>query len=78
MKLFYQKIAEFAQQKLTKGGQLFFELNEFNASEVQQLLQEKDFKSIELRQDLNEKDRMLRAEKAYFSLPLGRLSSRIQ
>ncbi len=61
--LFYKKIATFAQQKLQKRGKLFFELNEFNADQVQTILQEKNYTNLELRQDLNGKNRMLKAEK---------------
>ena len=61
--LFYDTIAEFALEKLKPKGFLFFECNEFNAKEVVHLLEGKGFVAVELRQDMNGKDRMIRAEK---------------
>ncbi len=57
--LFYRKIVAFAQQKLRSGGRLFFETNEFNATEVRDLMQTAGFVNVELRQDLNGKYRMV-------------------
>ena len=60
--IFYEKIADFAQKHLnTEGGYLFFECNEFNASEVVNMLKLKHFKDIELQKDMSGKDRMVRA-----------------
>jgi release factor glutamine methyltransferase len=61
--LFYRKIADFATQKLKKGGQLFFEINQYLGAETKQLLQKENFRQITLRKDLNGNDRMLMAEK---------------
>jgi len=59
--IFYERIAEFALKSLTDKGSLFFETNEFNAPLVVQLLQNKGFQEVELRQDMQGKDRMIRA-----------------
>ncbi len=59
--LFYRAIADFSLEKLRPGGALFFECNEFNATEVASLLREKGFEKVELRKDLVGADRMLRA-----------------
>ncbi|GAB4496451.1 MAG: peptide chain release factor N(5)-glutamine methyltransferase [Saprospiraceae bacterium] len=59
--LFYRAIADFALQKLRPDGALFFECNEFNASEVAALLREKGFVETELQKDLAGAERMLRA-----------------
>jgi len=59
--LFYDKIATFAQQHLKIGGYLYFELNEFNASQVKEMLENKGFSDLVLKQDFAGKDRMLRA-----------------
>lgn len=59
--LFYRRIADFAREKLRPGGLLFFECNEFNATQVAALLREKGFKNVELRKDLAGADRMVRA-----------------
>lgn len=61
--LFYETIATFAQQKLKPNGWLYFELNEYNAEKVQSLLENKGFQNVELRQDLNGKNRMIRAQR---------------
>lgn len=58
---FYRAIADFSLEKLRPGGKLFFECNEFNASEVANLLCKKGFSSVELRKDLSGADRMVKA-----------------
>jgi release factor glutamine methyltransferase len=60
--LFYDKIADFAQQHLHPQGKLYFELNEFNADKVAEMLAQKQFHNIIIHQDLSGKDRMLSAE----------------
>ena len=59
--LFYRTIAQFCQQKLRPGGVLFFECNEFNASQVADLLREMKFVGVELRRDLAGAERMVKA-----------------
>ncbi|RFM28810.1 peptide chain release factor N(5)-glutamine methyltransferase [Deminuibacter soli] len=59
--LFYRKIADLALQKLTPGGCLFVEINEAFGPETVQLLQDKGYVEVELRKDLQGKDRMVRA-----------------
>jgi release factor glutamine methyltransferase len=59
--LFYDAIADFAIQHLKTGDYLFFECNEFNATEVVKLLKNKHFTNIHLQKDLNGKNRMLKA-----------------
>ncbi len=61
--VFYEKITELAFQKLEKGGHLYFEINEYFGLETQQLVQEKGFQKVELRQDINGKDRVIFAVK---------------
>ncbi|MFQ5447119.1 MAG: peptide chain release factor N(5)-glutamine methyltransferase [Saprospiraceae bacterium] len=58
---FVKKIAYFATQHLNPGGWLFFETSEFYAVETQEILRGKGFGNVELRKDLNKKDRMIRA-----------------
>ncbi len=60
--IFYQKIAQLAQKKLSKNGQLFFEINQYLGKEMIELLEKMNFKNIELRQDIYGNDRMLKAE----------------
>jgi release factor glutamine methyltransferase len=58
---FYRAIASFALQHLAPGGQLYFEINEAWGKETAELLTGKGFTNIELKQDLQGKDRMLKA-----------------
>lgn len=60
---FYDIICDFAVLKLNPNGLLYFELNEFNASKVLELIEAKGFANIELRKDLSGKPRMIRALK---------------
>jgi release factor glutamine methyltransferase len=59
--IFYKAIADFAVVNLFPNGQLFFEINESYGEEIVQLLAEKGFKNIELRKDMSERDRFIRA-----------------
>lgn len=56
--IFYEKICQFALQKLQPEGALFFECSEYNAKQVKTLL-ENHFKEVTLKKDINQKDRML-------------------
>jgi len=57
--LFYRAIADFASGNLTPGGYLFFEINESLGNETVELLRDKHFTDIELRQDMSGRDRMI-------------------
>lgn len=59
--IFYATIAQFAQRKLNKNGQLFFECNEFNAKEVVLILEKLGFSKVELAKDMEGKERMVKA-----------------
>jgi release factor glutamine methyltransferase len=59
--IFYKAIAEFAKTNLKPNGQLFFEINEYLGKETVDMLDSKGFKNIELRKDMQGKDRMVRA-----------------
>ncbi|MCD6355333.1 MAG: peptide chain release factor N(5)-glutamine methyltransferase [Prolixibacteraceae bacterium] len=61
--LFYRSIAGFAREYLSDNGWLFFEINEEQGSEMVRLLTGFGFKNIEIKKDLNGKERMLRAKK---------------
>lgn len=61
--VFYQKIAEQGQIKLKKGGLLFFEIHENLAKDTKNLLSQLKYHSIEIKQDLQGKDRMIKAIK---------------
>ena len=59
--VFYNSIADFAQNYLNENGKLFFEIHENKGEEVLQMLQEKGFSKLELRKDMQGKDRMVKA-----------------
>ncbi len=58
--LFYRNIARYARVHLRKDGALFFEINENFGPETVKMLLAEGFAS-ELRQDINGKDRMIKA-----------------
>lgn len=57
--IFYRKIAELAQKNLLENGQLYFEINQYLGKETKDLLEEMNFKNIELRKDIYDNDRMI-------------------
>jgi release factor glutamine methyltransferase len=59
--IFYEAIAAFANKHLKRPGRLYLEINETKGHEVTALLAGKGFSDIVLRQDINGKDRMVRA-----------------
>ena len=59
--VFYRKIAELAQKNLTQNGQLFFEINQYLGEEMIALLEQMNFKNVELRKDIYGNDRMTRS-----------------
>lgn len=63
--LFYRTIGESALQHLKKGGLLFFELHEDLADSSVELMKELGFINLELKKDLQGKDRMLKVENPY-------------
>mgnify|MGYP000176850671 FL=1 len=60
--LFYEAISSFATHKLNPNSMLFFEINEYLGNDMIRLLKEKQFKNIELKQDIFKKDRMIKGE----------------
>lgn len=61
--VFYRKIGEEALFRLSENGVLYFEINEHLGAETVALLQNIGYTSVELIQDLQGKDRMIRARK---------------
>ncbi len=57
--LFYRKIAQLAQQNLSENGKLFFEINQYLGKETVQLLEQMNFKNIELKKDIYGNNRMI-------------------
>jgi len=61
--LFYRKITELAQKNLTENGQLYFEINQYLGKEMIELLENYNFKNIELKKDIYGNDRMMKSTK---------------
>jgi release factor glutamine methyltransferase len=58
--LYYEAIAKLALEKLNKNGLLYFEINEVKGPAIVEMLSQQGFNAIQLRKDLNGKDRMLK------------------
>ena len=59
--VFYKSIVEFACLNLNPSGKLFLEIHESYGAEIIEVLKDSGFTNIELRQDLQGKDRMVKA-----------------
>ena len=66
--IFYDKIAEYASERLKKGGKLYLEINEALGEEICKCIKNYGFGDIVLRKDINGKDRMIRAIKNNYEL----------
>ncbi len=62
--IFYKKITVLALELLEPGGLLYFELNPVFAQETKQILQNIGFTELEIKKDLQSKERMLKGRKA--------------
>ncbi len=58
--LFYERITFLASQSLVKGGKLYFEINEAFGKETAQVLIDVGFEGVEIIQDLQGKDRVVK------------------
>lgn len=58
--IFYKKIASLAQKRLFEKGKLYFEINQYLGKEMIELLENMDFKNVELRKDIYDNDRMIK------------------
>ena len=61
--IFYKKIASLASNFLNENGKLFFEINAKFGKETIEMLADIGFVNIELKKDMNDKDRMIKAIK---------------
>jgi release factor glutamine methyltransferase len=59
--IFYKAIADFAKTNLKPNGQLYFEINEYLGNETIEMLKHEGFIHIELKRDMQGKDRMVKA-----------------
>lgn len=62
--IFYKAIVEYAKSNLSENGILFFEIHPNFSAEISDLLKLKGFINIELRKDLQGKNRMIKAQNA--------------
>ena len=62
--IFYKAIVEYAKSNLSEYGFLFFEIHPDFSVEISDLLKLKGFINIELRKDLQGKNRMIKAQNA--------------
>jgi release factor glutamine methyltransferase len=58
---FYRAITEFACAHLNNNGTLFFEINEAMGEQVSEFLAHEGFSDVELKNDLQNKERMVKA-----------------
>jgi len=61
--IFYRSIARFGNEKLRKGGSLYFEINAQYGNEVAGLLEEEGYTDIEIIKDIPGKDRIIQAKR---------------
>ena len=59
--VFYKRIINIATESLYTEGRLFFEINENFSNELINILGQTGFVDIELKKDINDKDRMVKA-----------------
>ncbi|PKV52133.1 release factor glutamine methyltransferase [Aquimarina sp. MAR_2010_214] len=59
--LFYKKITDLASAKLRENGSLYFEINQYLGIETKKMIESKGFKSVEVRKDLYDNERMIKA-----------------
>lgn len=61
--VFYEKITSLAKKHLKTNGTLYFEINQYLGSRMKALLKLNDFKNIELKKDIFQVDRMMKASR---------------
>lgn len=61
--LFYDRIATIAMERLNSGGSLYFEIHEAYGPAMIDLLNSKGLIGVELKKDMQGKDRMTKATK---------------
>ncbi|MEM6396569.1 MAG: peptide chain release factor N(5)-glutamine methyltransferase [Bacteroidota bacterium] len=63
--VFYRRILELGKTMLKSNGRVYFECNEFKAKEVAILATESGYADVDIRKDLQGKDRMVKAVLAH-------------
>lgn len=59
--LFYREIAKRGKRLLVPGGELYVEINQAYGRQTMELLEQLGYKELELKQDLSQRDRMIKA-----------------
>lgn len=59
--IFYRKIAEIGLRHLAKDGAIYVEINQYLSKQTVELFQSTGYTQVELRQDINGNDRMIKA-----------------
>ena len=59
--VFYKAIAEFGREKLNKGGSIYAEIHENLGEQIRDLFLLEGYQAVELKKDLQGKDRMVKA-----------------
>ncbi|WP_281987960.1 peptide chain release factor N(5)-glutamine methyltransferase [Aquimarina aggregata] len=60
--VFYEKITKLAKKRLDRGGALYFEINQYLGNETKLMIENLGFKTVELRKDFYNSDRMICAK----------------
>jgi release factor glutamine methyltransferase len=60
--IFYRNIISLSKKILKPGAFLYFEINENSGVEVMDILRDNNFSRVELRKDINNKDRMVKGQ----------------
>jgi len=58
--VFYNAIADFGKEKLNEGGNIYVEIHENMGEQVKNLFNSKGYRSVELKKDLQGKERMIK------------------
>lgn len=61
--LFYKALADFGKERLYNGGAIYVEIHESLGAQVVQLFEQAGYQQVELRKDMQGKDRMIKAMK---------------
>lgn len=59
--VFYKAISDFAKQHLLSNGKIFVEMHEDQSANVKKLFPSGAFNSVEIKKDMQGKERMLKA-----------------
>lgn len=62
--VFYRALANFGKQRLYEGGSIYCEIHEDQGSAVKELFEKEGYQSVEVRKDMQGKDRMARIRKS--------------